>query len=93
MAHAVLKAIKLTNCSQTDFAKKIGSNLDMVNSWINREIKVPLQYAFAIDALTQGKVTWKEVSPHLAHFEKLWDALRLIPQSSQQTTEEEEGCA
>lgn len=89
MSHAVLKAIKLTHCSQTEFAKIIGSNLDMVNSWINREIKVPLQYAFTIDTLTDGKVTWKEISPHLAHFEKRWSP-RLIPRSSKKPPEDEE---
>jgi DNA-binding transcriptional regulator YdaS (Cro superfamily) len=83
MGHeAVLKAIRISNCSQTTFAERIGSNLDMVNSWINRGIQIPIHYAVAIECLTKGEVTWKEVSPHLAHFEKLWEGLRLIPQFS-----------
>ncbi len=67
MSEALLKAVGIIG-SRVRLANAIGTTTEVVKSWINSSILVPLEYALEIQRVTKGQVTWQEVSPHLAHF-------------------------
>jgi DNA-binding transcriptional regulator YdaS (Cro superfamily) len=67
MSEALLKAVAMIG-SRAELAIAIGTTAEVVKSWINIGIHVPLEYAFAIQQVTQGQVIWQKISPHIAHF-------------------------
>lgn len=71
MLVALLKAIKIKG-SRRNLAKAIGVTPEVLNAWLNRGINIPLEYAFEIERATEGEVSWRDLVPHLAHFEKRW---------------------
>lgn len=71
MFAALLKAIRITS-SRRNLVKAIGTTPDAINAWLNRGVRIPLEYAIEIERVTNGEVTWQEVAPHLAHFGKRW---------------------
>lgn len=77
MLGELLKAIKIAG-SRNNLAKAIGTTTDAINAWLNRGINVPLEYAFEIERLTNGRVKWTRIAPHLAHFEKRWSKFKIV---------------
>jgi DNA-binding transcriptional regulator YdaS (Cro superfamily) len=67
MSEALLKAVSIIG-SRVRLADAIGTTVEVLKSWINTGIRVPLEYALGIQYVTQGQVTWQEISPHLTHF-------------------------
>lgn len=77
MSEALLKARKILG-SNVKLAKAIGASEGMVNAWINKGVKVPLEFALEIDRVTGGLVHWTEVAPQFAHYQKRWEACDLM---------------
>ena len=71
MSRALLKAVGIIG-SRKKLAKQIGCTIHVLKKWINDNIHVPLQYALEIERVTEGQVTWQEVSPHLRHYATHW---------------------
>lgn len=57
--------------SMSQLARKLGVRRENISAWLNRNVNVPLEYAFRIDRLTQGEVSWQElVQPHIVRLLK-----------------------
>lgn len=78
MATSLLKAINIIG-SRKKLASAIGTTTDAINAWLNRNVHVPLEFAFEIQRVTQSEVHWTHVAPHLANYEKRWKKLSLEP--------------
>lgn len=80
MSEALLKAVRILG-SRASLANAIGTIPEVVKSWLNVGIRVPLEFAFEIQRVTNGQVTWQEISPHLARFQKGWVSTNVIAEN------------
>ncbi|MES2998033.1 MAG: YdaS family helix-turn-helix protein [Pseudomonadota bacterium] len=61
MELALLRAARIFG-TQRKLAKIIGASPEQVNSWLNKNIQIPLEYALEIARATQHKVKWDELT-------------------------------
>ena len=64
----LLKTIGIVG-SRKQLANMLGITPEILNAWLNRGVCVPLEYAIEIERITNGNMTWQEISPHLAHLQ------------------------
>ncbi|NKB77624.1 MAG: Cro/Cl family transcriptional regulator [Gammaproteobacteria bacterium] len=50
---------------QTELAKALGVSQPRIWNWINRDKKVPAEYAMPIQTATNGKVTARDLRPDI----------------------------
>jgi hypothetical protein len=67
---ALLDAIKEFKSIQK-FSENLGVPRENVSSWLNKNIEIPLKYAFCIESMTQGRISWKSlVMPYIVRMLK-----------------------
>ncbi len=57
--------------SQKALAKALNISPFRINKWVNRDRRIPFEYAVAIEKLTNGLVNRFELAPHAGFLEKL----------------------
>ncbi len=67
----LLKAIMIRG-SRRILSKELGVSPQVINSWLNRRVNIPLQYALEIERLTEGEITWQSLTPYLKDTATLW---------------------
>lgn len=83
----IITAIELSGVGQSGFARLINDFLHLEGSeavtaqqvwnWVNRDGQVPPQYCWAIERLSQGRVTRKHLCPN--DWPKIWPDLCTEP--------------
>ncbi len=63
MNSGLLRAVKMFS-SNVELALLIGVSPQKLDNWLNKSIKIPLEYAKVIEAATKRKVTWQELVTH-----------------------------
>lgn len=66
--------------SISQFAKKLGVRRENVSAWLNRNVRISLEYALKIDQLTNGEVSWEELTP--THVVRLLKDCTLIEENN-----------
>ncbi len=60
----LLKAIMIRG-SRRILSKELGVSPQVINSWLNGRVNIPLQYALLKFSLTEGEITWQSLTPYL----------------------------
>lgn len=60
---ALIKAIKRFG-SQSALARALSVRRNVINNWLNRDKRIPFEYASAIDLLTNGEIDRFELAPY-----------------------------
>lgn len=60
MESGLLRALKMFS-SNVELALLIGASPQRLDQWLNNSIRIPLEYAKAIEAATKRKITWQEL--------------------------------
>ena len=57
--------------SQSKMANALNLKRSIVNNWLNRDRRIPFEYAIAIETLTNGAVSRYEIAPYAGWLENL----------------------
>lgn len=60
---ALLEAIRFFGTQQR-LSKALRVDRKVINDWLNKSIRMPVQHAMSIEILTNGKVAAEKLSPH-----------------------------
>lgn len=63
MSIQLLKAAKILG-SQKRLAMLLGLDYHVLNSWINKDIRMPVQHALHIEVITSGAISAEDLVPH-----------------------------
>ena len=60
---ALMAAIRFFG-SQQQLSKALGVDRKIINDWLNKSIRLPVQHALSIEMLTDGQILAEKLSPH-----------------------------